>query len=82
MDPLDRHRERVRRMQASLERLLDLHRQIHDLQAEIVALSASGMTDREARTKPLHDKVRGLLPEVERAQQALARADSGADDEG
>ena len=77
MDRLDRYRQSVQRMQASLERLLALHHQIHDLQGEIVALAASGLADREQRAKALHDKVRELLPEVERAQQALKESESG-----
>ncbi len=72
----------MQRMQAALERLLALHSQIHDLQGEIVALSRSEQADREERAQALHAKVRELLPEVERVQQALTQAEGGKDEGG
>jgi len=81
MDPLDRHRQRVERMRAALERLLALHTEIHDLQGEIVALSRTELPDREDRVKALHAKVRELLPGVERAQRALAGDEGGRDED-
>jgi len=77
MQVLDRHKERVQRMQASLERLLALHGQIYDLQGEIVATSRSEAANRNERVKALQAKVRALLPEVEKARQILAKPAGG-----
>ncbi len=71
MEALDRHQQRVQRMQQSLERLLALHGQIYDLQGEIVALSQGHDDAKVARVKELRAKVRGLMPEVEKAKAAL-----------
>jgi hypothetical protein len=72
MDAQERHIQRIEQLTTALDRLMALHGQIYDLQAEIVALNQSQAEDRVERVKALHEKVRGLWPEIERAKRELA----------
>ena len=71
MDALDRHKSRVERLQTSLDRLMALHAQVHDLQGEIVALGKSDSPDRFDHIEGLRKKVQALRPEIERAKREL-----------
>jgi hypothetical protein len=71
MDPLDRHKSRVERLQTSLDRLMALHAQVHDLQGEIVAMATSDAPDRFDHIEGLRKKVQALRPEIERAKREL-----------
>lgn len=77
MNDLDEHRRHSRRLEDALERLLALHRQVYDLQGQIVALSQSDAADKVDRVEALKKKVRNMQPEVERAKQALASREKG-----
>jgi len=73
MEYIDRHKTRVQELQGALERLMSLHRQVYDLQSEIVATSKSEIPDRNERLVALRQKVQGLRPEIERARQQLSK---------
>ncbi len=71
MEWLESHRERAETMRQALERLLDLHKQVHDLHRESLVLAAGNDPDKVKRIEALRDEANRMLPEVERLREIL-----------
>jgi hypothetical protein len=71
MEPLGAHQDRTEEMREALERLLAIHKQVHDLHRESLLLAAGSEPDKVQRIEALRDEANRLLPEVDKLREIL-----------
>ncbi len=71
MGVLEDHQRRIAALREGLTRLLQLHRRLHDLHAEGLALVRSGDPNQGEQVRALHDQARVLLREIAHLRRSL-----------
>jgi len=71
MDVLQEHRKRVTTLRDGLSRLLDLHRKVHDLHSESMAIAKARQPESEEKIRALREQARDLHQEIEMVREQL-----------
>jgi len=71
MGVLETHKERVAALRASLDRLLALHQQAHDLGNEAIAAAKSSDPGKEQKVLALQARLQALNDEISTLRKSL-----------